>query len=291
MSPSITRRRAWPSSASGFTGSLSSLTPRASRSARVCCTMRCISISTSEFGIDRRELLHLDFLHADLEVRALSGNFVARVDGGENHKKSLPLTRADAGKTGLELGQHAALAEHHGHPDTRAPGKFVPVYAAGEIHGDAVTCFRSTRHGFPARALLSQDLNGAVDVRIVHRVGGSLNRRCRQIAELYLRVDLESGAEGELFPVAPLLAFDARITGDLQLLLLDHFGKRFLHSVADHFRPYLRPIVLRDDLERNLARAKAVHAHGARELAQPLLDFAVDLLGRNRHVEPPFQPA
>ncbi len=130
-----------------------------------------------------------------------------------------------------------------------------------------------------------------VHVCIVHRVGGPLDFRRRQIAELDLGVDLESGAEGQLFPVPALLALDARIAGDLELLLLDHFGKRFLHRVADHFRPYLRPIVLRNDLEGNLARAKTVHAHGARELAQPLLDFAVDLLGRNRHVEPPFQPA
>jgi len=150
---------------------------------------------------------------------------------------------------------------------------------------------RGARHRFPVRALLAQNLDGAVHVRIVHRVRGPLNRRGRQIAELDLRVDLESGAERQLFLVAALLAFDARIACDLQLLLLDHFGKRFLHGVTDHFRPHLRAIVLRDDLERNFARAKTVHAHGARELAQPLLDFAVDLFGRDRHVEPPLQPA
>jgi hypothetical protein len=94
-----------------------------------------------------------------------------------------------------------------------------------------------------------------------------------------------------LFPVASLLALDARIAGDLQFLLLDDFRKRFLHRVSDHFRAHLRPVVLRDDFERDLARPKTVHAHGARELAQPLLDFAIDLLGRNRHAEPPFQPA
>src|SRR6266704_2392862 len=146
-------------------------------------------------------------------------------------------------------------------------------------------------NSFPARALLAQDREGALDVRIVHRVGRPLDRRGREIAELDLRVDLESRAEAQLFLVAAFLAFDARITGDLQFLLLDDFRKRFLHGVSDHFRAHLRPVVLRDDLERNLARPKTVHANGARELAQPLLDFAVDLLGRNRHVEPPLQPA
>ena len=201
------------------------------------------------------------------------------------------VTGADALQAGLELGQHAAFTEHHGHPRAFASGKFVPVYAAGEIHGDAVTRLRGARDGFPARALLAQDRKRAVDVRVVHRVGGSLNRRGRQVADLDLRVDLESSAEGQLFRVASLLAFDARIAGHLQFLLLDDFRKRFLHRVADHFRAHLRPVVLRNDLERNLAGAKTVHAHGARELAQPLLDFAIDLLGRNRHVEPPFQPA
>src|SRR5258706_388608 len=157
---------------------------------------------------------------------------------------------------GLEIGQPPAPPDPPGHRAAPAPRKFVPVYAPGKIPRDPVTRLRGAPRRFPADALLAQDLDRAVHVGVVYRVGGSLDLDGRQIAELDLRVDLEGSAEGQLFLVAALLALDTRIAGDLQLLFLDHRGKRFLHRVADHFRAYLRPIVLRDDLERNFARAK-----------------------------------
>jgi len=63
------------------------------------------------------------------------------------------------------------------------PPEIVPVYAAGEVHGDAVAVCEA-RVRVPSSCAAAQDREGAVDVRIVHRVGGPLIVARRQIASL-----------------------------------------------------------------------------------------------------------
>ena len=89
--------------------------------------------------------------------------------------------------------------------------------------------------------------------------------------------------------VAPSLLLDLRIAGDLQVRLLHRVAEGLLHRVAEHFGAHLRPVGLRDQLERHLARPEARHAHVARELLQPLVDLLLDVVRRQRHRDAPLQ--
>ena len=84
---------------------------------------------------------------------------------------------------------------------------------------------------------------------------------------------------------------DARAAGRIQLLLRHRLGERGAHEVADDLAVHLLAVLLADHRERRLARAKALEARRARDLVEPLRDFAVDLRRGDRHFEAALETA
>jgi hypothetical protein len=54
---------------------------------------------------------------------------------------------------------------------------------------------------------------------------------------------------------------------------------------------HLLAVLLANDRDRRLARAKALEARGTRNLAQPLSHFAINFGGGNCHLKSTFQSA
>ena len=84
---------------------------------------------------------------------------------------------------------------------------------------------------------------------------------------------------------------DARTAGGIQLLARHRFGERSAHEIVDDLAVHLFAVLLADHRERRLAGPKALEARGARNLVEPLRDFAVDLRRGDRHFEAAFESA
>ena len=139
------------------------------------------------------------------------------------------------------------------------------------------------------RALATQHVERAVDVGrgdVDHR---TLDRQAAEVADLHLGIHLEHRRELERAGarVAFALGLDARIARHAQVLLAHGLVEARLHGVGDHVRAHLRAVLLRDHLDRHVARAEARHLDGLGEALQALADFALDLRERHRDAQAP----
>ena len=150
-----------------------------------------------------------------------------------------------ATRRGIELRQHAPLADGERKILRRAAGERLTVDRAVEVDRQPVAVLRRPRHGDEARALLAQDADGLLHRGVVDRYLRPLDRHVGEIAHLHFRIDLERGAELELAAVGSILLFDARVAGDAQIRFLHRIAERLLHGIAQHFGAHLRPVGLR----------------------------------------------
>jgi hypothetical protein len=93
---------------------------------------------------------------------------------------------------------------------------------------------------------------------------------------LDIGVDLEGGVEDHLAFRCVVLLRDAGRTGHAQLGFGGGVGEGLAHAVVDHFVLHRVAIALRHHRHRHLAGSEAVGLDRARQVAQAVLDFAVD---------------
>ena len=100
---------------------------------------------------------------------------------------------------------------------------------------------------------------------------------------VHFRIDLEHRRELEraLRRRRAVRRLDARIAGHAQVLLAHGLVEARLHGIGDDVRAHLRAILLRDHLDRHLARPEARHLDGLGKAREALVDFALDLLQRH----------
>ena len=120
---------------------------------------------------------------------------------------------------------------------------------------------------------------------------GARSVRSRHRLQLHFRQHFEHGGVLQVRARAHRDRLDARAAGGIQLLARHRFGERGAHEVVDDLAVHLLAVLLADDRERRLARAEALEPRGARNLVEPLRDFAVDLRRGDRHFEAAFESA
>ncbi|ABA51079.1 hypothetical protein BURPS1710b_2483 [Burkholderia pseudomallei 1710b] len=239
-----------------------------------------------EIGVDLGQVRPLDLLQRDRELRGLARHILAVVIVRELQVEFARLARLQAERRRLEFGQHPPFAEHEHEVFRRAALERDAVDLADEIHRHAVAVLRgrvraavAVLAAFAARvemhALLAQDVERAVDLGVADRRRRALDFSRRQIADLHFRIDLERRVErvGALL-LRVLFRREARLTRDAQVFRTADREEFLTDLVAQHLCLDLARVLLRDHLERHLARAEARHAHVLREF----LDTGVDLL-------------
>ena len=244
-----------------------------------------------ELGVERGQPRLLHLVHLQRERGGLARHLLALIVLREGQLESLALAGRHAARGRLERRQGAAFAEQEAEAGRLAAFERHAVDLALEVDRHAVAVLRGARHGVELGALLAQDLERAIDRGVVDRHLRPLDRRAADVARLELRIDLEGRAELERLVVAAVVLLDLRVARHAQVLLLDRVAERLLHRVAQHFAADLGPVLLRHQLHRHLAGTEARHLDVARELLQPLVDLALDLLDRHRHRKAPLERA
>ncbi len=242
-----------------------------------------------EVVVDLGQVRPLDLLHRDGEFGGLAGDFLAVIVLGEGQREGLALADLQAQRGLLELGQHAAFAQHEDEVLGLAAGELDAVDLAHEVDRHAVAILGcdfaaaiAMLAGFAAGvvvdALLAQDVDGLVDLGV-----GDLGLRAghlggRQVTDLDFRVDLEGGVECH-FVVRYAFGLDLELglASDLDVLLLRDVEELAGGLVEAHFELDLLAVLLLDHLHRHLARAEAGHLDRLRQANQAFLLLLLDL--------------
>ena len=182
-------------------------------------------------------------------------------------------------------GQHAALAERRSRsPSPARPGNSTPSMRAGEVDHHAIARLRAVARPAThvARCLRStssvRSTSAGVDLDLRPLDRGPPKGRRRRPRDRPRR-----SPRTRARPSGALSCFgrglDARIAGDAQVLLAHRVVEARLDGVGDDVGAHLRPVLLRDHLERHVARAgsPAILTVFAR-LREALVDLAFDLL-------------
>jgi hypothetical protein len=229
----------------------------------------------------------LTFFAGQLERRGLPGDFLAVVVLRERHVEALAFAGLHPLHRGLELGEHAALADRDREVARLAARELDAVDRAGEVDEHAVAVGGALGRVVPGRVLAAQRVDRAVDVGVGHVDLRAVDRDRGEVAERDLGIDLEHGRELER--LARLgrrrVRLDARHAGDAQVLRLHRVLEARLHGLRDHVGAHLRPVLLRDHLDRHVAGPEARDLHGLREVGEAAVHFAVDVGDRNGDVE------
>ena len=93
--------------------------------------------------------------------------------------------------------------------------------------------------------------------------------------------DFQLGREFELTFIGFGLRFQSGDTGQTQFLLANGFLQSRLHDLVEDFLANLLAVTLTNHVQRNLARTKALQAHFATQLIEPVSDLGVDFFARN----------
>ena len=199
----------------------------------------------------------LDFLDRKLEARRFAGHVLAVIISRKAQIKSLARADSQPDRSGFELGQHLFFTDNERKIVSLAASELGAVDLAEEIHSHAIPVGCSPLHIVEMPALFAQYLQRLVHFRLAHRERRALNVACAEVAQHHIGINLEGSAEFHVFGVRlPLLGLDVRVAGHLEVLLTYRIAERFFHRGADHFGTHLRPILLCNDFQRHLARAK-----------------------------------
>ncbi len=230
----------------------------------------------------------LDLLQRDGEFGSLAGHVLAVIVLGERQREGLALANLQAQCSLLELGQHAAFAQHEAEVVSLATGEFHAVDLANEVQGHAVAIlgghFRTAvavlagfATGVVVHALLAQDVDGLVDFGIGDFGLGTGHFGASQVTQLDFRIDLEGCVEGHfVFAHAVGLDFELRLAGDLHVLFFGDVEELAGSLVEAHFELDLLAVLLLDHLHRYLAGTETGHLHRLRQANQTFQLFLFD---------------
>src|SRR6185369_15940738 len=240
-----------------------------------------------ELGIHVRQVRLRHVVHGDGEIGGLALHLL-RVFLGESDGEGLRLAFRHALQRGLEIREHAVVAEDEGEvAAVEGLARDEPL----EIDVDEIALLRRTVRILVLRALLAQRLDGGVDVAVLDR-GNRLRDLGRgQVAHLDLGIDLEGG--GVLDGLVLGLAIgpggrdglEARVARDAIVLVAHRFLERALHRLAQHLLADLEAVLALDHLQGHVPGAETLHPHGARERLQAGSDLGLDLRDRHRDGE------
>jgi hypothetical protein len=123
-----------------------------------------------------------------------------------------------------------------------------------------------------------------VDLGVADRRRRALDFSRRQIADLHFRIHLERRVERVVLGLL-LLRLEARLACDAQVFRAADREEFLADLVAQHFRLDLTRVLLRNHLQRHLARAETRHAHVLCEFLDTGVDFLLHGVLRqgNRH--------
>ena len=159
------------------------------------------------------------------------------------------------------------------------------VLLAEEIDGHAVAGSSGAINRLVANALLAQNGERAVHFGVADFEHRTLDFNARQIAQLDFGINLENGRELEVSLALGGLRFDARVTGNAQLLRFGDFAERFFERVVERLVARLVAVLLLDHRRRHLARTEARHLHVLAQALQALLDFLVEIGDSDRQIQ------
>src|SRR5690606_38507882 len=150
---------------------------------------------------------------------------------------------------------------------------------ADEIQRDAIAFTgRTVFAGLVDSALLAQDVDGTLDVRIGHFAMTARDGQRGEVRRLDLGIDFERGGEGQRALLnAFRLGVQARRTVNAQLGRAHHLFQDAADGFVDHVVADARPMAALDDGLRSLPRAKALHLGDARDAFQLGLYYHLDV--------------
>src|SRR5690606_24089250 len=232
-----------------------------------------------EFGGDFRQNALGYFTHRDRRLGGLARHPAAAVVLRESERGGLLFADLRTGDSRCKLSQHTRLAKDEREVFGLPAFEFLAVDAADEIQRDAIALTgRTVFAGLVDSALLAQDVDGTLDVRIGHFAMATRDGQRGEVGRLDLGIDFERGGEGQRALLnAFRLGFQARRTGNAQLGLAQHLFQVAADLFVDHVVADARPMAALDDGQRSLPRAKALHLGAARDAFQLGLYFLLDV--------------
>ncbi len=244
------------------------------------------ALDEGRIDLRHHRLGHLGGLDRDLDV--LAGQRRNAPVGRERDVQGLFLALGQADQALLDLLEHHALADDDG-ALLGAFGRqaFVTGLRPG-FQRHQVAFLRATRDRLPGAALLAQVLDHLVDVGVGDFGAVAHHGQLGHVHIAEVRHQLDGGDEIEL-ALAGLV--DARGAGNAQLMLAQRGVEGLAQQAVHRFGAHLLAKTLLDHLGRHLARTEALDAHGARDLAEPATDVALQALLRQGEGQAAFQVA
>ena len=217
-------------------------------------------------------------LERDKKVSRFARHFLAVIVFGERERESLAFSRFHAAHGIFKLFEHLAFAKDEDEVIGLAAFKRLAVELAGKVDSDAVAFFSRAAFGAlrECAALLAKNVDGAVNGVFADLGRQFLDLNGRQIAQVDFGKNLEHGIENQLAFRRVAFFSDGGLARHAQLGISGFLEKSLANLVIDHFVLHGIAIALGNDVQRDFARAEAIHAHRAGEFAQAGFDFAAD---------------
>ncbi len=169
----------------------------------------------------------------------------------------------------FELGEHPTGADKHLQIFGIATLEGLALDRSGEIHRHEVVVLGCTLDRFEGRALLSQHLDGLVDLGI-----GDLENRPADFGIDYrphghFGINLERRTVFvRRAAIAGGFGFEFGIAGDAKVVVPHGVTETLLQAVREDFLTDLQPVLLFHDLHRDFSRPEAVHLDRLRQATQ-----------------------